>query len=170
MLINEDNSFVLAWSYPNEGCKLNQYGNYEVLFRHSRFCSPDSGDNEYSVEYFKNGIKCELPPSSYWKIDELNIEWNSLEEDYVPTLFERLKKFFYGVDYPKKKYPRPMEDSVVLCQYAGFYGICIYKYGNWISQMNNFHVRPEMWAYIPERVVGLVNAFMRVLPPHRING
>ena len=91
-----------------------------------------------------------------WRMEDLNLQWNDLDQPYIPTLKDKLKKLFLGKCYPQMVRVRPKDNSLVILAYDGddFYLTAEYNRYSWITELY-FPIEPKKWAYIPDECIEL---------------
>lgn len=91
-----------------------------------------------------------------WKLNSFTLLWNGLTAQYIPSLKDKLKKFFLHKDYSKEIDVRPEDNSLVIAQYNidsdVHYEIVEYNNRCWVTNLC-FPVKPNFWAYVPRECI-----------------
>ena len=91
-----------------------------------------------------------------WNLNDFTLLWNCLTAKYVPSLKDKLKKFFLHKDYPKEIDVRPNCNTLVLAQYNigtdVHYEMVEYNNRCWVTELY-FPVKPTFWAYVPRECI-----------------
>lgn len=104
------------------------------------------------TERFRYGDYISKRRKDFISLKELDIDtlkWQNIEVPYVPTIKDKIKKFFKkNYVWPDKIMIRPEDNSIVICDYGiGHYEVVEYSHKSWITEFS-FPVMPKRWCYI----------------------
>ena len=111
--------------------------------------------------YIKNENAVPVNPTGEIPISQIDLEWNDIEQPYIPTLKERLKSLFTG-KLPTMRIVRPESGRIVIAEYdkngRTFLEVARFDYTNdghprWTTSVDPKGYRLVRWAYIPTHIV-----------------
>lgn len=120
--------------------------------------------------YAKNRETVSVTPTGEIPMSNLGLEWNDIEQPYVPTLKERIRSLFTGGKLPSMMFVRPKPDSIVIVEFDSngrtFFEVAEFDYTNeghprWSTSIDIRNLRMLRWAYIPQHIVDFAKNSVR---------